>query len=254
MKKDLRANWFTALKSFLLPVILILAIRWAAIEPYVIPSGSMIPNLLIHDYILVNKFAYGLRIPFTYKYLVTWSKPRRGEIVVFRNVGEEDYFLVKRVVGLPGDLLSYNAKSELLINGKSVEAVIPTPKELEEFFAKIPLASREAYLEKSDFLIENFSDAESTQTPSAKHFVLKAKKDGSRLEEAPIQIPEGHYFMMGDNRDHSSDSRVWGLLPFQNILGRASFIWFSCEEDPANSQEFCDPRRLRFPRIMTRIN
>ncbi len=254
MKKDLRANWFTALKSFLLPVILILTVRWAVIEPYVIPSGSMIPNLLIHDYILVNKFAYGLRIPFTYKYLLAWSKPKRGEIVVFRNVGGKDYFLVKRVVGLPGDLLSYNAKSELMINGKTVDAITPSQGELDEFLAKIPQASKEAYLEKSDFLIENFSDAQSTQTPSARHFLLKAKGEGSHLEESPIQIPDGHYFMMGDNRDHSSDSRVWGLLPFQNILGRASFIWFSCEEDPSSSQDFCDPRRLRFSRIMTRIN
>ncbi len=253
-RPDLRATWSSALRSFLLPVFIILAFRWAIFEPYVIPSGSMLPNLLIHDYILVNKFAYGLRIPFTYKYLFTWEQPKRGDIVVFRNTGMEDYFLVKRVVGLPGDTITYNTKSELSINDQVVKTDIPSMDELKLFLEKIPLASRAGYTEHFNMKVENFLDSKSTQGPSAKHFILEEKMISNRLEQQSIQVPEGHYFMMGDNRDHSSDSRVWGLLPFQNILGRASFIWFSCEEDPANSQDFCDPRALRFMRIMSRIN
>lgn len=252
--QDLRATWPTALKSFLLPVLIILTFRWAAFEPYVIPSGSMIPNLLIHDYILVNKFAYGLRIPFTYKYLFSWSQPQRGDIVVFRNVGAEDYFLVKRVIGLPGDTINYSSSGELKINDHVVETEDVAPEESARFLAKLSGPSQSNYLEHSDFKIESFLDPRATQSSSARHFIMRGKGDFARLEQQTIRVPEGHYFMMGDNRDHSSDSRVWGLLPFHNVLGRASFIWFSCDDDGSSSQDFCDPRTLRFKRIMTRIN
>ena len=251
---DLRATWTQALKSFLLPLFIVLTFRWAAFEPYVIPSGSMIPNLLVHDYILVNKFAYGFRLPFTYNYIFNWAKPKRGDVIVFRNVGVDDYFLVKRVVGLPGDTVTYNTSGELSINNQIVKTEVPTQSEMESFLYKIPLVDQPSMIENFKFLIETFSDAQATQGKSAKHFILNSKADVSRLEQQTIQVPEGHYFMMGDNRDHSSDSRVWGLLPLRNILGRASLIWFSCEEDKANPQDFCDPRLLRFTRIMTRIN
>ena len=144
-KKDLRATWSMALKGFLLPFLIILGFRWALFEPYVIPSGSMIPNLLIHDYILVNKFAYGFRLPFTYNYLFSWSHPKRGEVIVFRNVGAEDYFLVKRVVGLPGDTISYSSNGELVINNQIVETKNPSADQLDMFLSKIPFFSQTKY-------------------------------------------------------------------------------------------------------------
>ena len=140
--QNLQGTWPKALRSLFIPILIILTIRWAAFEPYVIPSGSMFPNLLIHDYILVNKFAYGIRIPFTYHYLVNWNAPRRGDILVFRNVGPEDYFLVKRVVGLPGDEISYNQKSELIINGQLVPTRLASEGEVEDFFYRIPNSSQ----------------------------------------------------------------------------------------------------------------
>ncbi len=251
---DLRATWSSALKSFLLPILLILGFRWAIFEPYVIPSGSMIPNLLIHDYILVNKFAYGFRLPFTYKYLFNWDSPKRGEIVVFRNVGIEDYFLVKRVIGLPGDTITYSSNGELAINNQIVETEEPSPEEMEMFLRKIPMLSQPVYAENYSFKIENFLDLQATKSKSARHFILNSTGAFTRLEQQTIQVPDGHYFMMGDNRDHSSDSRVWGLLPFKNVLGRASLIWFSCDDDNSSAQDFCDPRALRFMRILTRVN
>jgi len=252
--KDLRATAGSALRAFLLPVFIILIFRWAAFEPYVIPSGSMIPNLLIHDYILVNKFAYGLRIPFTYKYLFSWNKPRRGEVIVFRNVGAEDYFLVKRVVGLPGDRIRYSGSGEFFINDQMIATVDSDPDELGLFLGRMLPEEQNELQQNSDFRIETFNDSKTTDGLGSQHFVLRTKNQTSHLEQNEIQISDGHYFMMGDNRDHSSDSRVWGMVPFQNILGRASVIWFSCAEDPSGSQDFCDPRRLRFTRIMTRIN
>jgi signal peptidase I len=251
---NLQGTWPKALRSLFIPIFIILSVRWAAFEPYVIPSGSMLPNLLIHDYILVNKFAYGIRFPFTYHYLFHWNTPQRGEVLVFRNVGIEDYFLVKRVVGLPGDEISYNQKSELMINGQVVPTRRPSEIELEEFFYRIPNSAQTDFSKNFDFMIESFNDAQATRSPSHEHFILRTKSSVSRLEQAILKIPKGQYFMMGDNRDNSADSRVWGLLPLDNILGRATSIWFSCDESPFGSQDFCDPRALRFARIMSSIN
>src|ERR1700729_3545582 len=116
-----KAKFGEGLGSFLLAVAAILAFRWALFEPYVIPSGSMIPTLLIHDHILVSKFAYGLRIPFTKVWMFRGEEPKRGDIVVFRSVEDSGYFMIKRVVGLPGDQVEIEPEGYVKINGEKLE-------------------------------------------------------------------------------------------------------------------------------------
>lgn len=197
---DKRGTWPRALLSLTFSILLILSIRWAFLEPYIIPSESMVPTLLVHDHIAVNKLVYGLRIPFTQQWLVKFSGPQRGDIVVFRSVEDSKIFLIKRVVGLPGDELEITSRT-VKINGQ----------------------------------LENPATESDDEIPRK------------------ISVPANHYFMMGDNRDNSSDSRVWGPLPHDNILGRASLIWLSCEEMAEGSSRLCNFAKLRTERIFSRV-
>lgn len=252
-KKDLRGTWAEAILGFLFSLLAVLAIRWALIEPYVIPSGSMIPTLLIHDYILVNKFAYGLRLPFTQSYIFRWSSPKRGDVIVFHNKTEEDIFLVKRVIGLPGDEVSYNEAGELVINGQLVSSLPLDEQDLGAQLKFWPYIQTLFDASQTHIFFESFD----TQNLSNGHFVQKEfDSDNSpinHLIQNKIKVPENQYFLMGDNRDHSSDSRVWGLLPSENIIGRASFIWLSCSEVLPDSSQVCDPRSLRLLRMFSSI-
>jgi signal peptidase I len=225
MRTDKRGTWLQAFSSLFGAVLLILGIRWALFEPYVIPSGSMLPSLLIRDHIFVNKFAYGVRLPFSSHYFVRFGGPERGEVIVFRSVEADDTFLVKRVVGLPGDKILVNPDGSLVINGKPVsrEKIDPIDPEM-------------------DLYDENLG-----------RIHLSYDDRGITNPEFTVTVPEDHYFMMGDNRDHSSDSRVWGALPANRILGRASVIWLSCEEALSESNQLCDPATIRWNRIFKRV-
>lgn len=205
-RPGLKGTWSKALLEILGAVLFLLAVRWAVFEPYVIPSGSMIPALLVHDHILVNKFAYGLRLPFSRRYLWRWSVPVRGDVVVFRSVEDPSVYMVKRVIGLPGERLEIDGSGRVRVNGAKVE---PAP---------------EPRLEESEI-------------------------HDARTATTTLTVPEGHVFVMGDNRDNSRDSRAWGPLPLDHVLGRASLVWLSCEETLRQASQVCDPGAVRWERL-----
>ncbi len=265
--RSLQGTWGQAITQFLLSVLFLLTVRWAFFEPYVIPSGSMIPTLLIHDHILVNKFAFGLRIPFSSRYLVRWAHPKRGDVIVFRSVDQSEIFLIKRVVGLPGDTIEIGSgpvhSGQLRINGKWVPVEPFGPSEAEDLVATWPGDDRHSYLNDMDFRYESLDQV--------RHVILSQKRHETRVEsesenhensldtnlspigEGPYTVPADHFFMMGDNRDHSSDSRVWGSLPQDSVLGKAVAIWLSCEETLRDSSRVCDPETIRWQRIFSSI-
>ncbi len=192
----------------LFPVILIVFILRSFIgEPFRIPSGSMLPTLHLGDFILVNKFSYGVRLPIIYTKILPTGEPDRGDVMVFRFPGDEKVNFIKRVVGLPGDTVEVRNK-RVSINGKSVETTMVD-------------AAFEDRVAGGGFNVERLSE----QLGEVEHDILINKNRGSGNFKATV--PEGHYFVMGDNRDNSRDSRYWGTVPEKNLVGRAFFIWFS---------------------------
>lgn len=184
------------------PVLLaVLLLRSFLVEPFQIPSASMVPTLQIGDFILVNKYAYGLRLPVTQTKIVELSEPKRGDVMVFFPPNDERYF-IKRVVGLPGDHVELY-DNQLFINGELMDQSRPKTVQVAGY----------GY----DIVEEELS--------GVRHLIRKHRIP-SRLGRAVSYIvPEGHYFVMGDNRDNSSDSRVWGPVPEANIVGQAFAIW-----------------------------
>lgn len=229
MKKDLRATWRQAILGLILPIALIFAFRWLVLEPFVIPSGSMLPNLQIHDHILVNKLAYGIQWPFLKRPLVRWSKPKRGDIIVFHYPENPSVFYVKRVVAVPGDNVSMQS-GQLYIND--------APVALEEYDAV------------GDEDRENFYYYK--EGDEQKYTVRYLDPDSAQFGNQGI--PAGYYYALGDNRDQSADSRVWGGVPEELIVGRASLIWLSCESMLEATPNLCDPSTLRWSRIFSWIN
>lgn len=222
-KKSLKGTWHQALLTFFSPLFLFLVIRWALLEPFVIPSESMVPNLLVHDHILVFKSAFGLKIPFGDQWIFKWNSPQSGDVVVFKYPINPNVYYIKRLIGRPGDVIK-------IVNGKptvnqSVAQYSPLKKE--------KLFQEELLGHKHIVRFEDFS---------------------SQFEEGQtITVPEGQYFMMGDNRDNSSDSRVWGFVPEKFLVGKAWFIWLSCEETMSDFEFLCDPTKIRWNRFMKTI-
>jgi signal peptidase I len=213
-------------------ILLILLVRYSVIEPYKIPSGSMIPTLKIGDHVFVNKLSYGLRLPFIGE-ITSWNEPKRGQIVVFYPPLDNGKIYVKRLIGLPGDLIKIDDTS-LYINGKLIE------KEKIPFYPEMEDVTEPEVYNKDDYnlFMENLK--------GVKHYVLEVK-DRSRLYykfNLEIKVPKGHYFFMGDNRDHSEDSRVWGLARKDDIRGKPLFIWLSFNWNKMFSLEW-----FRFSRL-----
>ena len=197
----------------LFPVLLlVLVFRGFIFEPFRVPSNSMMPTLLTGDFILVNKFDYGFRLPISNTKLVEFSKPNRGDVIVFRypnyekNPGYSGVDFIKRIVAGPGDVISYK-NDQLTINNNSMDIKIIGPY--------IGVDSGKPM--NNYKLVQEFID-------SMPHEILLNPKGYSK-ELPEITIPEGHYFVMGDNRAHSSDSRFWGFVPEDYIIGRAIGIW-----------------------------
>lgn len=192
------SRFVAEVKSFLPIILAVLIIRSFIIEPFQIPSSSMEPSLQIGDFILVNKFTYGLRLPVTNTEIISVNKPKRGEVMVFFPPNDPRYF-IKRVIGLPGDYIEYKDK-KLYVNGLLQE--------------QTPLENTLAFDPRAHFA-ENLD--------GVTHSIFT---DSHRLaQDGAFVVRDGHYFMMGDNRDNSSDSRVWGQVPEENIVGKAFFIW-----------------------------
>jgi signal peptidase I len=205
------------------PVILIVfVLRSFLFEPFKIPSGSMIPTLLVGDFILVNKFTYGVRLPVINKKIVDMNSPQRGDVMVFRYPEDPSLDYIKRVVGVPGDTVSYQNK-RLTINGKAV----PTQK-IGDYLHPERLYYSEQILEKiGDFEHRALNDTDAPAfIPDAARF---PHRENCTYNAAGVscKVPAGHYFMMGDNRDNSRDSRAWGFVPEENIVGKAFFIWLN---------------------------
>lgn len=235
LKKRRGANvkdpWWVEYGGSLFPVLLVVfLLRSFLVEPFRIPSESMMPTLLDGDFILVNKYTYGVRLPILDTKILNVNEPQRGEVMVFRypiNPGEN---YIKRVVGLPGDIVAYQNK-RLTINDK-----------------EIPVEQRDDYLHAVKlYYSSQFEEA----LGNATHRILNDEVRPAGIfdtndfqdyrencqyntEGVTCQVPEGHYFVMGDNRDNSRDSRFWGFVPEGNIVGRAFFIWFN----------FSDPERI----------
>jgi len=192
----------------LFPVILIVfVLRSFIVEPFRIPSGSMLPSLHIGDFILVNKFSYGIRLPVLHKKVVNIGDPERGDVMVFRFPRDPKLNYIKRVIGVPGDTLTYKNK-QLFINGEEAKL----EDDGEYAFQQIESRGRTARQLKEIFGEEA-------------HSILI--DDASPAIDMEVTVPEGRYFVMGDNRDHSNDSRYWRFVPEENIVGKAFFIWFS---------------------------
>ena len=189
----------------------------------------MVPTLLVGDFILVNKYAHGVRLPVLNKKVIEVGDPQRGDVMVFRYPEDTSIDYIKRVVGLPGDRIEYRNK-RLAINGKLLEISPAGSYTLME--SKLRAVNHEAYTENlgevAHAVIIN-PDAPAMPLPSVRQFPLKENCAYNELGFA-CTVPAGHYFMMGDNRDGSSDSRFWGFVPEQNIVGKAFLVWWNFGE------------------------
>jgi len=205
------------------PVILIVfVLRSFVAEPFKIPSGSMIPTLEVGDFILVNKYTYGIRLPVINKKIIDINQPQRGDVMVFRYPEDPSLDYIKRVVGLPGDKVAYLNK-RLTINGKAVEI-----KKIEDYRHPGKLYYSEQYVEKLgevEHRILNDKEAPAF-IPDASRF---PNRENCNYNQSGVvcTVPAGHYFMVGDNRDNSKDSRFWGFVPEENIVGKAFFVWMN---------------------------
>ena len=215
--------WWLDWTAGLFPVIIsVFFLRSFIVEPFKIPSGSMIPTLLVGDLILVNKFHYGLRLPVLNTKITEGEKPQRGDVMVFRYPPKPSLDYIKRVVGVPGDTVAYLNK-RLTINGQAV----PTDS-VPEFFDEDAMRYFKQFEEK--FGTQSHRVLNDEQRPA---FVPGADKfPGSEgcnytIEGVTCKVPEGHFFMMGDNRDNSMDSRYWGFVPEKNIVGKAFYVWMN---------------------------
>ncbi|MBU3697125.1 signal peptidase I [Dechloromonas sp.] len=205
------------------PVILIVfVLRSFLFEPFKIPSGSMIPTLLVGDFILVNKFTYGIRLPVINKKIISLNDPQRGDVMVFRYPEDPSLDYIKRVIGVPGDTVAYQNK-KLSINGQPVEMT-----KMADYLHPERLYYSEQYTAKIgnvEHRLLNDTDAPAF-IPDAGRFPHRENCTYNAIGVI-CKVPPGHYFMMGDNRDNSRDSRAWGFVPEENIVGKAFFIWLN---------------------------
>lgn len=239
--------WTEGWGSLFLAVLVALFIRWAFIEAYVIPSGSMLPSLQIHDHIFVNKLTYGLRVPFSEKWLVKFSEPKKGEVVVFKYPKDMSTFFIKRIVGEPGDKIFYE-NGTLYVNDKPVEKKLPV-SDIDYRWLRDEDFQRDGNLYDSR---DNYTHFTEVLTEESQYSVLLRKGDIFE-RKGPWIVPEDHLFVMGDNRNNSSDSRAWGFLPKKNILGRAMFIWMSCDETLPVLSMICNPLQMRWGRLFRSV-
>lgn len=193
-------------KSFFPILLLVLVIRSFVAEPFRIPSGSMIPTLEVGDFILVKKYAYGIRLPVVHTKILEIGKPKRGDVVVFRYPPQPEINYIKRLIGLPGDTIEWLSDKTLVINGKAVDY-----KLADDYTVKDSRGESHQVTQKIESLADDLS-----------HRVIVFPQP---TRAGKWKVPQGHYFMMGDNRDNSSDGRFWGFVPEANLVGKASLVW-----------------------------
>ncbi len=243
--KIIAQPWWIENSVSIFPVIgFVLVLRSFLYEPFQIPSGSMMPTLLVGDFIVVEKFTYGLKDPVWRSQLVEMGKPERGDIVVFKYPRDENIDYIKRVIGVPGDTVGYNSRKELCI--KKADDTVCRPLELSNVVESpfslngVPLAQLDEKIDDNQHQIlinpiryNNSNDY--YPRPGTNEWV----------------VPAGHYFVMGDNRDHSADSRYWGFVPEANLVGKATGIWISFEFERGDDSVLPSwiPTGVRFNRV-----
>ena len=239
-----KKNGFTDFFGSLFGVLaLVTILRSFVFEPFQIPSGSMEPTLRVGDFLVVNKFNYGIKDPIWQKTLIENGHPERGDIIVFKAPPQPHVDYIKRVVGIGGDTVKYDmATQSLTVTSKD---------------GTVNVFKYENAKPNADFFYHGEMQVEKTEVGSVMHQILNNpspfnyapyffKQEGQA--DGEWVVPEGHYFVMGDNRDNSEDSRFWGFVPEQNIVGKATFLWLSLDKKP---NEF--PKGLRFDRMFTSI-
>ncbi len=206
-------------RSFFPVFLAVLVLRSAVLEPFRIPSGSMMPTLLIGDFILVNKFSYGIRLPVLNTKIIEIGEPERGDVVVFRYPKEPSIDYIKRVVAVPGDTIDYKNKT-LIINGKPLKQV------------QLGLYNGVGSGEDMTGTMESIESMGDREHSILINQLYPDFPPGCQmLTSGAITVPEGFYFAMGDNRDNSNDSRCWGYVPEQNLVGKAFGIWMSWDSN-----------------------
>ncbi len=231
LKRSLKATWSQAIFTLLLPIFLIGFVRWALVEPFVIPSGSMLPNLQIHDHVLVKKFSYGIKIPFSDAWVFRWGMPQRGEIAVFKYPKQPGVYFIKRVIGLPGDEVVFK-EGILSLNG--------------EIWKQFPIDLPAGADQNFDYFEEH--------SGSSKHVVRYGKSNLKSGGEFTVKLLENEYFVMGDNRDESMDSRYWGPVTEGLLVGRAWRIVIGCEQTLPSNSMLCNPATLRKDRFWLKVS
>jgi signal peptidase I len=221
----LRQPWWLDWTAGLFPVIIaVFFLRSFLVEPFKIPSGSMIPTLLVGDLILVNKFHYGLRLPVIHTKITEGTAPQRGDVMVFRFPPRPSQDYIKRVVGIPGDEVAYVNK-RLTINGRPVVTTTVSDffdEDMVRYFKQFEetLGDQKHRLLNDEDRRAGFAEVEIADFPNRQNCRYS-------VEGVVCKVPAGHYFMMGDNRDNSQDSRYWGFVPEKNIVGKAFFVWMN---------------------------
>ena len=216
-------TWVEYSGSFFPVIALVFFLRSFLFEPFKIPSSSMVPTLLVGDLILVNKFDYGIRLPVINKKIIEVGDPQRGDVMVFKYPKDMSQDYIKRVIGVPGDKITYENK-RLTVNGQPV-AYEPMDDYLDD---ERPVYHKQ-YLEKlanAPHRILNMEGARTINLPAVEDFPHHENCTYS-YDKFTCIVPEGNYFMMGDNRDNSADSRYWGFVPDKNIVGKAVFVWMN---------------------------
>ena len=215
--------WWLDWTAGLFPVIVIVfLLRSFLFEPFKIPSGSMIPTLMVNDLILVNKFHYGVRLPVINRKVLDNHSPVRGDVMVFRYPPKPSLDYIKRVVGIPGDEVAYLNK-KLTINGKPLPKT-PRPDFFDADSMRYSKQFEETNTERTYGVLND--DDRPSFIAGADNFQFRENCRYS-TEGVVCKVPDGHYFMMGDNRDNSLDSRYWGFVPEKNIVGKAFFVWMN---------------------------
>ncbi|MDR2788928.1 MAG: signal peptidase I [Candidatus Accumulibacter sp.] len=221
---DARDPWWVEYGASFFPVILfVFVLRSFIVEPFKIPSGSMIPTLLVGDFILVNKFTYGIRLPVINKKIIDLDTPQRGDVMVFRYPEDPSLDYIKRVIGVPGDRVAYQNK-QLTVNGEPVEK-----RRIDDYLHPERLYYSRQFVERAssgaEYRVLNDQDAPAFISDVARF----PYRENCLYNNSGVicTVPEGHYFMMGDNRDNSRDSRFWGFVADGDIVGKAFFIWLN---------------------------
>ncbi|VFP82826.1 signal peptidase I [Candidatus Erwinia haradaeae] len=254
-KKNTLIGWIDNIASLFPVFFLVLLVRSFIYEPFQIPSGSMMPTLLIGDFILVKKYAYGIKNPITQNTWISTGRPKRGDVVVFKYPHDQSQDYIKRVIGLPGDVVTYNPCKKTL----SVQPACIDQKNCQNLLAvtysDASQHDKQVFIDSIDKDISNSFDAQIFKDPrigdpylvirtetlgDVKHQILLMIGERYVSEDCNQQtikqktitwlVPENMYFMMGDNRDNSSDSRYWGFVPEHNLVGQAIAVWMSLDK------------------------